>query len=325
MNKLLTKTVKKVTLISIVLAVIVVVSAVLTAIFGVNFGAELKDSKTLTVSVNSFYYETQSERIEQICEAEFDKNDVKAEYKQHGFMSGDECEIMFVFDKDTDLTATKTALETTFGAADWEAAFISVEVATETVQTKIPAYYVVRGVLAIVLFAALAFAYTCLRYKLNKAIVTASSALVGGLVTAMFLLLVRIPVTTSMITAVAVSALLSTVFTLFTLNKLRASELTASEDVTAEDLIVANVAVKETVVLTVVLGVALVLVGAIATAAVRWFAVCALIGLLFAAAVALFFAPALYLPLKEYVDKKERSRAKYGYVGAKKSEENDKE
>ena len=325
MNKLLTKTVNKVTLISVVLAAIVVVSAVFTAIFGVNFGAQLEDSKTLTVSASSFYYKTQEEQIEEICKAEFDKNGIEAEYSQKGSMNGDKGEIMFVFDKDTDLTAVKAALETTFGADEWKEAFINLEVATETVEMKIPTYYVVRGVLAVVLFAALTFAYAWIRFKLYKAIVAASSALVGGLVTAMLLLLVRIPVTTSMITAVATSALLATVFTVFTLNKLHTVEKTASEEVTAEDLIAENVAVKETVVYTAALGVALVLVGAIATAAVRWFALCALIGLLVAAAVGLFFTPALYLPLKKYVDKKESSRAKYGYVGAKKSENTDKE
>ena len=129
----------------------------------------------------------------------------------------------------------------------------------------------------------------------------------------------RIPVTASVVYACALAALMTTSLVLFSLNKLRANE----SDASVEEKVVASVAVNETLVFTAVLGGALVLVGAIATWPVRWFALCALVALLSAAAVALFAAPALQFVLLDKKAKEEAGRTKSGYVGAKKAEESE--
>ena len=114
MNKLLGKTVKKVTLISAVLAIIFALAIVLTAILGINYGKSLENANTLTVKVNNFYFndETKLSAVESVCETELDKLGIN--YEQKGEMSGDESEIVYYFDEEVNLTDAKTALQTAF-------------------------------------------------------------------------------------------------------------------------------------------------------------------------------------------------------------------
>ena len=318
MNNLLKKSVKKVGLLSIVMAAIVVLAAVLTIVFGVNTAATISDNKTLTVKMSSYYYnnETQREKIETACETAFEGLNVEYQYKS--LMSGDECEIMYVFDKDVDLIAAKTALVVAFSAAEYESAFLSVEQAQEVVKSAVPAVAIVRAAVAVLVFAILAFIYVAVRHGWQNGVVAAVAVLLSCILSAAVILLVRIPVTSSVIYACAVAPLLVTVFVLLGLNKLKADETDAS----VEEKVVSAIAQKETLGFTIGLGVALVLVGAIATWAVRWFALCALIALLVAAATALFAVPAMQLPLLEKKAREDASRSKSGYVGAKKTEEN---
>ena len=133
------------------------------------------------------------------------------------------------------------------------------------------------------------------------------------------LLLVRIPLTNSFVYVVALAAPVTAAFVLLTMNKLRGA-LKEKSELSNEELIVENVAVKETSWIAVLGGVSLILVGAIATTAVRWFAVCALIALVVSFFVGVLVAPAWYLPIKNAADKKAASRPKNGYVGAEKQE-----
>ena len=93
MSKILTKTVKKTAILSIVLAVIIAAAA-LGIVFGVkgngvfNKSALLSDSKTLTVSLNQHAYLTKLEDVEAECEKAFANLDV--EYQMKGEMSGDD-------------------------------------------------------------------------------------------------------------------------------------------------------------------------------------------------------------------------------------------
>lgn len=317
MNKLVTKSTKKLGLVSIVMSAIVVLAALFTIIFGVNTAATVSDNQTLTVKISAFYYQTKLDDIKDVCETEFDNQNVNVLYSYDAIMTGDECEVMYVFDKDADLSAARTALEATFATEAYENAFISLEQGNEVVQSAIPTAAIVRAAIAVLVFAILAFIYVAIRHGLLNGIVAGGATFAATLMATAIVLLVRIPVTASVVYACALAALMTSALVLFSLNKLRANETDAS----VEEKVVSSVAVKETLGFTAALGVALVLVGAIATWPVRWFALCALVALVVAAAVALFFAPALQFVLLDKKAKEEAGRTKSGYVGAKKAEE----
>ena len=317
MNKILTKSVKKLSLISIVAAAIVVLATIFTAIFGVNTSATVSDNKTLTLKVSAFYYETKLDEIKTVCETEFDKQGVNALYCYDAAMSGDECELMFVFNKDTNLTATMTALETTFAADEYDSAFISLEQGNEVVTSAIPAVAIIRAAVAVLVLSIFAFIYVAIRHGLENGIVVGVSAFAACLLTTALVLLVRIPVTASVVYACAIAALMTTALLVFSLGKLRADETENS----VEEKVVAAVAVRETLGFAIALAGALVLVGAIATWPVRWFALCALVALAVTVATVLFVAPAVQFVLLNKKAQEEAGRTKSGYVGAKKAEE----
>ena len=81
----------------------------------------------------------------------------------------------------------------------------------------------------------------------------------------------------------------------------------------AEDAIVSSLPAKGILLFCLVAAVVLVIVGAIATAAVRWFAIASLIGVAAALYSVLLFLPSLYLPLKKASDKRAAARARYDY------------
>ena len=104
MSKCLNKTVKTTRLVAICGYVLAVVAAiVLGIVFGIkgmgvfNKSAILDDAKTLTVLVNQNVYVTKLDTIEDACDDVF--GDLKISYKMKGKMSGDDSEIVYVFDK----------------------------------------------------------------------------------------------------------------------------------------------------------------------------------------------------------------------------------
>lgn len=315
MNKILTK--KSLIVMAVCTAIVLIASLVLNLVLGVNYSITQRDYKTLTVTVDDYYYRNELATVESVCEDAL--KGVEVEYKYNSEMSGDG-EIVYVFETNADTATAKAALKTALAEAEsLDGAFISVSQGEEKVLVAMPVTYWVRAAIATAVFAVLAFVYVALRYRLNMAIMAAVSAVLGGVLSGALVLLVRIPVTTSILYVTAVSSLLSTVFTLFTFNKLRAN-LKSDEfkEKNAGNEVAASVAWKEVLGVAVVLGAALVLVGAIATWNVRWFALTALVGLLSATFVGLLLTTALYVPMFAYANKVEGERSKSGYVGAKK-------
>lgn len=313
MNKLCQK-MKTVTFLSVIMAIVLALSIVITAIFGVNYATTANDQNTLTVTVNRYFYDNRLDDVKAVCEKELDKLSVK--YIYNGEMSGDECELVYVFDKDVKLDSAKASLKATFAdktkdGGAWDGAFIEVSTAREALQTSIPTASIVRAAVAVAVFAVLAFLYVALRYRLFMGLTTAIAVLLSAVMTASIALLARIPVTSALLYAVVISSMLVAIFTILTMNKIRANTSEAS----AEETVYSSVATKEIVAITVALSVALALVGAIATWAVRWFAICSLVSLLVAALIGLTFVPALYLPLRK-VEEKAAARGKSGYIGA---------
>ena len=313
MNKLCPK-MKNVTFLSVIMAIVLALSIVITAIFGVNYAATLKDQNTLTVTINNYFYNNKLDEVKAICEKEFKKLSVS--YTYNGEMNGDECELVYVFDKTAKLDEIKIDLKATFAnktqsGGEWDGAFIDVSTATETVQTNIPVGYTVRAAIAVAVFAVLAFVYVAIRYRLFMGVTVAIAILLSAVMTAAVVLLARIPVTSSVLYAIAISSVLAAIFTVLTMNKIRSN----TDELSAEEKVYASLATKEIAAITAALGVSLVLVGAIATWSVRWFAICALVSLLVAALIGLVFVPAVYLPMKKAEDKA-AGRGKSGYIGA---------
>ena len=306
---------KNVTLLSLIMAIVLAVSIVITAIFGVNYAATVRDQNTLTVTINRYFYDNRLDEVKAVCTGEFENLSVA--YIYNGEMSGDECELVYVFDKTVDLDNVKTALKATFAdktkdGGEWDGAFIEVATASETSLANIAVSYVVRAAIAVAVFAVLAFIYVAIRYRLYMGLTAAIAIVLSAVMTTAVVLLARIPVTTSVLYVVVISSILAAIFTVLTMNKIRSSK----EELSAEEKVYGSVATKEIAVLTAVLGGALVLVGAIATWSVRWFAICALVALLVSALIGLLYVPAVYLPMQKAEDKAAASRSKSGYVGA---------
>ncbi len=324
MNKLCQK-MKNVTLLSVIMAIVLAVSIVITAIFGVNYAASVSDQKTLTVTVNRYFYDNRLDDVKAVCENDKEFQKLSVKYTYNGEMSGDECELVYVFDKTAELDAVKASLKATFAdktkdGGAWDGAFIDVSTASESVQTNVPVSYVARAAIAVAVFAVLAFIYVAIRYRLYMGVTVAISILLSAVMTAAIVLLARIPVTTSAIYAVVISSVLAAIFAVLTMNKIRSS----AEELSAEEKVYASVATKEIAVITAALGVSLVLVGAIATWTVRWFALCSLVSLLVSALIGLLFVPAAYLPMRKAEDRA-AARSKSGYIGAESKTEEKKE
>ena len=322
MSNILKKTAKKTTLLSIIVAVVLAAAIAVGILCGVkssvfNMNAQMKDSKTLTVSMNQYAYSTRLEEVESVCESTFGNLDVQYELK--GKMSGDESEIVYVFESNADLSKVQTALETKLEekAESW-GAFITVSTNSEKAVSVLARHYTLRALIAGAVVAVLVFAYVSLRYKLGIGIVTAVATVLGMALTAGIAILARIPVTSSVAYVIAVAGLFSAVTTLFTMNKLRANmKKEGAAELSAEDLVADSIATKEIGLLTLFAGGAFVFTGALAASNVRWFAILSLIGVLVAAFIGLLYAPALYIPVKKCADK--RPDRKVTYVGAKKT------
>ncbi|MBR2646511.1 MAG: hypothetical protein IKD47_03035 [Clostridia bacterium] len=320
----LTNTVKKGTIWSVILGVILVAAIVVGAMFGVNKATAVKDAETLTVTVNRFAYATQEETILSECEDAFADAGVEYISCQAAKMSGDFYEVVYTFEADVELNAVKEALQATFDgrvAAEGDVlqdADVIVSSGSEDVLVAIAEGYVLRGVIACVVLAVLAFAYVAIRYNLGVGITTGIATLVGMGLTAGIAVLARIPVTASLLYVVGISGLMTAVCVLLTMNKIRSSEAT---DEAAEETIAANIATKEIALLAIcgaVVCVALGVVGAIVNPAILWFAVATLVAVAVSAFVGIVYAPALYLPFKKAWDKKAAARST-SYKGAKRT------
>ncbi len=314
MSKIFSKTLKKTTLMSVILAVLLAAAIVVGALFGFNKSVAMDDSATLTVTVNTFAYNNDKAEITKTCEKAFDAAKVSAEYVVEGEMNGDSCELVFVFDKKVDTASlkdsVKTALTTGFASAS-----INVSASKEVAQAVVAKHFLLRAAIAAAVFAVVAFAYVAMRYKsVWTGLAVCASVFLSMALTVGLLVLTRLPVTVSTASVVAVAGLLTAVFVLLTLGKVRSARK-EDESANTEDLLSSKTAVKETLTLGGGLAAAMVLVGILGKTTAAWYAAAALIAIAVALLISLFYAPALYLSVKRIED----SKSKSGYVGAKKS------
>ena len=320
----ITNCVKKGTLWTAIVVIVMAVGLVLGAICGFNTNETLKNSKTLTVTVNRYVYNAQLDTVEEICEDAF--GGLKVLYEVKSEMSGDDCEIVYVFEEKADLTNVASALKNAFAAQTAEngalaGAFISVSTASVDVTATLAKGFVLRAVIAAVVIAVLAFAYVAIRHSLGMGIVAAASAIVGAGLTSAILLITRIPVTSSVAYVAAIGALASLVVTVLTLNKVHAN-LNADEPI--EETVVASTPVCTIASFTVLVAAAMLLVGVIsligagAFTVATWFAIACILAMAVTAFVGIIYTPALYCLLRNSVDKNLGSDAS-AYVGAQKT------
>ena len=314
MSKIFSKTVKKTTLWSVIIAVVLAAAIVICALFGFNKDLALKDSKTMTVSLNAYIYNTQLDEVKDDLQDKLD-----ADYVLEGSMSGDVSELLFVFDADADLTALKTEVETYLAdkkanAEGWANAKYSVSVSSEKATAVLAKHYVLRAAIAGAILAVLAFVYVSIRYKLAGGLVAGVSVLLSMLLATALILLSRVYVTSTAAYAIAIAGLLAAAATLFTLNKIRDAQ--KEEGASLEETVASSVAAKETLYVAAVVAVGVILVAVLGGAAALWFAASALLAIVAAVLVSLVFAPAMYLSVQSTFANKP---AKTGYKGAVKT------
>ena len=320
MSKMM-KTIGKLKLWTLLGVVLIVAGIVIAAVFGFNADTTASDYKTLSVKLDSYETGARVERIDEICTGEIDKAGLTVLYSQKNEFSNSSCEMLYVFSEDVTtekLDALKNAvsavLETESGSGVLYNTFVYATAGDEVVSSVLPEGYLWRAALAAAVALVLEFVYVSVRYKLNMGVTATVSSLMAVLLTVALTALVRIPVTTFVAYAAAFAMLYSMATGLVIFSRMRSAfKSDEYKEKSAEEAIASSVPAKGILFFAAACAVALVLVGAIATAAVRWFAVTAFLGLLAATFSSLLFLPAMYLPLKKSADKKAALRARYDY------------
>lgn len=303
------KMVKKTALWSVIIAIVLAIGLLIGSLCGFNKPLEIKDKKTLTVSLDQYTYATCGDEIKEDL-----LDELGAEYAVEGIMSGDTNEILFVFDNDVKVRALEKVASDYLKATLEEGATYNVSSAVEEGTVTLAKAYTLRAVIACVVLAILAFVYVSIRYKLASGITAGVSVLLSMLLTMALVAITRVYVTASVVYVISIAGLLTAAMTLFTLNNVRSAQK-AGNDVD-EEVVASSVAVKEVLYTAVVVAAGMLLVGILGKEIGIWFAVSALLAVASATFVSLFFAPAVYLSVKTALDKKP---VKGGYVGAKKT------
>ena len=295
----LTKTVGKWKLWTVVSAIIVAAGIIVAAIFGFNADYTASDVKTMTVKLDSYVSvsDVKTEKVKDICESALEKAGLKDAYTMDGETSG---------------------------GGELAGAILYVTANSERAAATLAAGYLWRAALAGAVVLLAEFIYIAVRYKLNMGAAAAISSLTGTLLTVALVALVRLPVTASLAYAGAFALLYTTVTSMLALNKMRENFKTDEyKEKSADEAIVSSLPVKTILAFAAVSAVALVLMGAIAVASVRWFAIASLIGVLAGTFASLIFMPAIYLPLKKLSDKRAAERARYDYKKSGKDKKED--
>ena len=309
----MSKSCKKATLITVILTVILAAAVVIGAMFGFNKGAAVGNNKSLTVSMDQIAYETDMfDDVKAECEKVFNGASVK--YEIDGKMDGYDREIVFVFDSEADVTAMQNALRARFDeltkeGAQWYGYEFDVMGSAETTVDFVAEGYVLRAIIAGVVFAVLALVYAWIRFKWTGGLVAMLCTFFAMAGTAAIVVLVRIPVTASTLYAVMVSAFFAVTAALLNLNKAKAA--------TEEDS--CTVAKGAILTLSLVSAAAILLAGGLSGMANLWFAVACVVGIAVAAFLGLAYAPAVYASLAPVAAAKEAAKDKFSYKGAKKT------
>ena len=189
--------------------------------------------------------------------------------------------------------------------------------AEEKVVDRLPDEYLLRTVLAGVLFGILAGGYVILRHNFAAGFSLALTMCLSAGLTSAVCVLTRLPISISIVYVLFFDLLFTAIATMFTYNKIYdAGKTDEGKKMSTEELVVSNLANKSIVIFAIAVAIALVVVGAIATHTVRMFCIFALIAAISGTFASLFFAPASYLFFKKITDKKAEAKARYDYKKA---------
>ena len=325
MSKFLTKSVKKVTLLSVILAIILAAAIVVGTLFGFNKEATVKSNQTVTISTYK-HNEAYLDDIKSDCEDIFED---KILYEIDGtVLYEDIIEHVYVFSADADLEETVAAVKAHFEARKNDAndelaindVVVNITWHKESNVSYLAKNYVSRAIIASVIFAILAFVYVTLRFRRwDMGLLVALAVVLGIGFTTAIIALVRIPVTASTVYAIAISGLLSTITAIMTLHRVRlASKEEDAKNQSAAEIVANSIAWKEILSLCAILAVATLLTGILVGKAGIWFAVSALVGIIMAAFIGILYVPAVCIPLKGAVDAKIANKT-VRYKGAEKT------
>ena len=303
-----------------ILSVVLVIAAGIVMLFaGVSNHISTDSYKTLTVSVHmpSAEYESKRDAIETICEDAMKAAGVAYEESFGANLSGQEHELVYVFEKDVELTTAAENLQKTFNENDaYKMNFVKVEVHTEGALEKLPNGYLLRGVIAGVVMAVIAFIYVSIRYKLWNGIVAFVAMGLSAALTCAVILLTRIPLTTTVLYPVELGMLLTAILVILMVSKIRGVETENDKPVANVDDVAENVCFVPGIVLcaTILASVAvLAIVGAFVATNFVAFAAIMAIAVLMSVFSAFIFAPALYVPVRTAFANVAADRARYDY------------
>ena len=200
-EKLVKACFSKLKVLSIVTAAIVALGLVFLFIFGYPANTTHDDMKTVTVKVNQYAYTQHLDAIEDVAENFFKEKGLKYEYDMSSEMYGDESEVVYVFDKDTDVSKTVVAeLQAKFNdltANDSEhvlaGSFINVSSNSERALDRLPGGALLRTVIAAGVFAILACVYVALRHHYTSGLTLFVSLAVSAALTCALVLITRMP------------------------------------------------------------------------------------------------------------------------------------
>ena len=315
------KLTKKLALIvSAVLSAILVAGIILCAVLG--FNSSIKDTKNITVSVDNYYYAVDGDKIKGAASEVFGAAGVKADDVNVADKGELGVEIVYVFDKDTNEDILVKAADdlTKKLLAEYPDATPSAEYQDVNVIATMAKNYVVRGLIALAIFAVASIIYVWIRYQLFAALYMLGGNLLSLGLTTAIIALTRVPVMPSVAAALAASVLFSAVATLMFFNRLRAAQKEDNAaDKSAEEVVSSSIAWKETTVFAGLMTAALLVMICVGRAAIVWFSLSAMIGVHVAAFISLVYVPVMFVPAKKLADKIAAEKATT-YKGAKKGE-----
>ena len=308
----------KAKVLTIVLSCVFSVLFVLAIVLGATVGFNGKvEAKTLTVTIDQFAYDTKLEKLEDEFDKVFDKLDVTVLDKEYGEMAV-ESEILYIVDKDTDVEKVKAELrEVSKALVESEGADIVWEGGSETVLASVPSGYITRAIIAGAVFAVAAFLYVTFRYRWDRGIVACLSVFFALGATTAIVLATRIPANNSTLYGIMLSGLIAAAMVLFNFNKIRTQEEN-EEEVDAASC--SAIATKKIAFMSAALVIGLALLAVLGGASIAWACVCAILGVLVSAVLALVYAPNVLAMLKDPADANAKAKGKT-YKGASKTSE----
>ena len=319
---------------SIISAVLVLISIIVMAIpsVGVNTAKEARSSATLTVNVSmsQTFYDDAKDTIETMAETAITNAGLKAVDSYSAELSKQSHEIIYVFEKGTDLTAVEAALQKAYDESDAFEKLTRISVMSnnnEVLETIAggAGKFVARSVLACVVAAVLALCYVGLRYKLWNGIVAFVSAIASGALTLAVVVLTRIPATAATVYAVAISVLVSLVLSVFFAAKnCKAEKANGVCDAEALSEVVPVCDATKLCGTIAATSVALAIIGACTAASFVWFALATLAGAVVAWFASVVLAPSVFLALRGVFAAWEAEKSRYDYKKGKKAKKAEK-